>query len=399
MVEYIPPPDPRILIPPLLACLAAACTSPKPPPALLSLLSPILRQRVQILSSISQPSSDSWLQLLCWDSSKAVEVQKIVDATTFEVHPVSGEIEISDDVRITYKRLDSETLRSKLLIDEYDLIVLYVWCSADQEGDGPCWKVAEILPGHSLYEDTATWSETVEEANEYKRLNMLKAASHERDKVYNGVSKSTQPQLVEPEEGEEDDDDYWAQYDNTPGRTPAKRSPALNQARYNGIGPEQNASNSYFARYNEVQPALDNDNPSVNQSGVGESTLSGNVLGSVFQRQSEELLAEQRSAAPLYQNGNHPTDSRLPLNHPRPSSASSGGSETVSKLEKTAEYQSVSEMGVKHHISSNIKSLFRLARATGLSKAEFDALVRRELDCLSLMDIDDADEDDDGRGV
>ncbi|OJD18612.1 hypothetical protein AJ78_01383 [Emergomyces pasteurianus Ep9510] len=399
MVEYIPPPDSRTLIPPLLACIAAAFASPKPPPALLPLLSPILRQRVQILSSVSQSPSDSWLRLLCWDAGKAERLQNIVDGATFEPHPVSGEIEIPDDVPITYKRLDMETLRSQLPVPEYNLTALYVWCPTDPEGSGPGWRVAEVLPGDALVEEACSWSDSIGEADEYRQLKILREALQEAEdhESHQAASKMTETHVVEPEKEDEDDDaGYWAQYDNTPGRTPLKRSPVPSQPQFNGFTPQQLASDSYFARYNEVQPALDNDDPSANQSEFGKSTLNGDVLASILQRQPEGVLAEPPTGAALYDDNDSddfPTSSRIPLNHPRPSSASSsGGSETVSKLEKTAESQSLSEMGVKQHISSNIKSLFRLARMTGLSRAEFESIVRRELDCLGLIDVDDYDQ-------
>ncbi|KLJ07293.1 hypothetical protein EMPG_17219 [Blastomyces silverae] len=402
MVEYIPPPDSRTLIPPLLACIAAAFASPNPPPALLPLLSPILRQRVQILSSVSQSPSDSWLRLLCWDAGKAERLQNIVDGATFEPHPVSGEIEIPDDVPITYKRLDLETLRSQLPIPDYNLSVLYVWCSVDPEGSGPGWRVAEVLPGDALQEEAGSWSESIGEADEYRQMKILRDALQEAedDESRKAASSITQSRVVEPEKEDEDDDDgYWAQYDNTPGRTPLKRSPAPTQLQSNGLGPGPypTASDSYFARYNGVQPALDNDDPSVDQNEIGQSTLNGDAIASILRRQSEAMITDRPTGAALYDADSDNDDSHarphIPLNHPRPSSASSStGSETVSKLEKTAESQSISEIGVKQHISSNIKSLFRLARTTGLSRAEFESIVRRELDCLSLMDVDDYDE-------
>ncbi|EGE84618.1 hypothetical protein, variant [Blastomyces dermatitidis ATCC 18188] len=402
MVEYIPPPDSRSLIPPLLACIATAFASPNPPPALLPLLSPTLRQRVQILSSVSQSPSDSWLRLLCWDAGKAERLQNIVDGTTFEPHPVSGEIEIPDDVPITYKRLDLETLRSQFSIPDYNLSVLYVWCPVDPEGSGPGWRVAEVLPGDALQEEAGSWSKSIEEADEYRQTKILQDALQEAEDAESRKSASsiTQSRVVKPEKEDEDDDDgYWAQYDNTPGRTPLKRSPAPTQLQPNGLGPGPypTASDSYFARYNGVQPALDNDEPSVDQSEIGQSTLNGDTIASVLRRQSEAMLTDRPTGAALYGDDNDNDESHarphIPLNHPRPSSASSSaGSETVSKLEKTAESQSISEIGVKQHISSNIKSLFRLARTTGLSRAEFESIVRRELDCLSLIDVDDYDE-------
>src|ERR1700722_5722616 len=103
MVMYIPPPAPRDLLPPLLACLPTAFASSRPPPALLPLLSPILRQRVQLLSC------ESWLPLLCWDAHAASKLPGIIENIQLEPPPVSGEVELRDVETIQYRRLDPET--------------------------------------------------------------------------------------------------------------------------------------------------------------------------------------------------------------------------------------------------------------------------------------------------
>jgi hypothetical protein len=182
----------------------------------------------------------------------------------------------------------------------------------------------------------------------------------------------------EPEPEDEDDDaDYWAQYDATPGRTPAVKTPAPNQ--------QQNMSEaSYFSRYAEVQPAMDNHDPAEEQPEIGPSSLNGDMLANLLRRQVDGLNGEQSG------NSNAANEhTAMPLNHPRPSSTSSASSEAVAKLEQEAENQSACEVGVKQHIGSNIKSLFRLAKATGISRAEFQSLVRTELDLLNVSDEDE----------
>jgi hypothetical protein len=81
------------------------------------------------------------------------------------------------------------------------------------------------------------------------------------------------------------------------------------------------------------------------------------------------------------------------LAHPRPgSSTGSSGSDTVEKLERRAaarDSREQSETGIKQHIGTSIKSLYRLAKVAGIDRAEFERLVRTELDCLALMDEDD----------
>ena len=403
MVEFISLPDPRALLPPLLACLPAAFASPRPPPVLLPLLSPILRQRVQLLSSTtaSSSSSDSWLRLLCWDAAKAERIQSIVDATTFEPHPVSGEIEIAEDVSITYKRFDEETLRSRIALPEYNLTVWYVWCGGDQDGGGPGWRVAQLLPNEGQTQsqlqpdsedadDVNTWSGSIGEANERAQERLVEEALKAAEQQNSAAAPKEA--MVE----EEDDDDYWAQYDTTPARTPAvKQSSGLNIPTTLPGNGNVNTDDSYFARYSDVQPALDNDDPSTDKNEVGESSLNGDALAGILERQSQSLHAERLHPAPLYTNGFHHEDSLMKeessklLSHPRPSSASSSnGSDTVAKLELSAENQSASEMGVKQHIGANIKSLFRLAKSTGMPRAEFESIVKRELEVLCISDDD-----------
>lgn len=389
MVEFIPPPEPRTLLPPLLACLPAAFASPRPPPALLPLLSPILRQRVQLLTSTSSSPSDSWLRLLCWDAAKAERIQSIVENTTFEPHPVSGEIEIEDDIIVTYKRFDEETLRSRTSLPEYNLTVWYVWCGGDQEGGGPGWRVAQLLPREEQVEaddpdNEKTWSESIVDANDHARERVLEEALR-------AAEQSSVPGLKEEKiEDEDDDDDYWAQYDATPARTPAVKDTS-------GLGPlsgngQADSDDSYFARYSEVQPAMDNDDPSADKNELGESSLNGDALAGILRRQSESLHAEQAQDARSHTNGFHldkdasVKEASKMLNHPRPSSASSNASDTVAKLEMSAENQSAAEIGVKQHISTNIKSLFRLAKTTGMSRADFELTVKRELEVLCIVD-------------
>jgi hypothetical protein len=89
---------------------------------------------------------------------------------------------------------------------------------------------------------------------------------------------------------------------------------------------------------------------------------------------------QDRLPLPRKEPGSH-------LIQPRPaSSGSSNGEGTVAKLESTAAAQGQSEIGVRQHISTTMKSLFRLARAAGIERCEFERLVMTELDVLTLME-------------
>jgi hypothetical protein len=365
MVELINPPETRELLPPLLACLPLAFVSPRAPPALLPLLSPILRQRVGVLSSLSTSATESWLQLLCWDADKAERLRAIIDGATFEPHPVSGEIELPDQLPVTYKRVDDETLKAQVPITDYSITVVYLWCPTDAEGGGRGWRVAELLPLEGPADEDQTWAVSIGEANSLSKAQLMADA----------LDETPQDNTVE----NDDDDDYWAQYDATPGsKTPAQRAGSSK------LGPSGLSEQSYFSQYGDVQPAMDNHDPNEEQPEVGPSSLNGDMLANLLRRQvNGDSVDEPRTNG--YSPGQAPSDSAAQaLNHPRPASISSGSS--VARLEKEAESQSTYEVGVKQHISTSIKSLFRLARATGMPRAEFQSLVSTELEFLHMTD-------------
>jgi hypothetical protein len=315
------------------------------------------------MTANSTSSQDSWLPLLCWNSEKGQQLGGIIESASFEPHPVSGEIEPPEVVEIKYMRLDEETLRAQLPLSDLNLSVVYLWCVDDKDGGGTGWRVTELRPGGPNAEDAENWSNTVSEANEDARK------SHFADA------------LREAEDGEEDDDDYWAQYDNTPGRTPAiKRSPAPLSMRTNG---DAGSDAAYYAQYNEVQPAMDNEDPSERMEGTEESTLNGNILEGIMRRQTQG--GDDTRPPPYALSGfDHDRQGEHEIINTRPSPPSSRGSDTVARLEETVESQSTSEIGVRQHISTNIKSLYRLAKTTGMDRTEFERIVQRELEVLSI---------------
>lgn len=63
--------------------------------------------------------------------------------------------------------------------------------------------------------------------------------------------------------------------------------------------------------------------------------------------------------------------------------------ELVSYPEKSAAAPAASETAIKQHVSTSIKSLFRLCRNAGIERADFDELVQTELETLSMMAEDD----------
>jgi hypothetical protein len=380
---HAPIPSPRTdsLLAPLLASLPGAAVSPEPPTALLPLLSPILRQRVQLLSGAS---SDPWLPLLCYDSDKVSQLEKVVKDERLEPHPVSGEVEVDweSEVDVRYKRLDEETLQALASLPDLGLSVRLVWCVNDEAGGGDGWRIGDV----SVLDNTeSAWGGSSISAAEdsFKALN--------RARHLNGTMNGNSLHL--PAEDEDGDDDYWARYDNTPSiNTPApstsRRAPPTSTL------PSSNTDeDSYYAQYGSVQPALDNHDPDEAQQSDEitrelQQTLSHKQhyhhhhpeLNGAFPAWSEPARYTNRIEEPAFAS----------LAHPRASlSPSSNGSETVERLERRAAGREQNEVGIKQHIATSIKSLYRLARAGGIDREEFDRLVRTELVCLAMMDGDD----------
>ncbi|KAF1932143.1 uncharacterized protein M421DRAFT_54764 [Didymella exigua CBS 183.55] len=388
--QIIPQPDSRELLPPLLACLAVSGTAKQAPPGLLPLVSPILRQRLQLVST------DDWLSLLCWDRDVAARLPAVIENIHVEPHPASGEIEPEDPDQILYRRSDPETLHTRLVLREFGIIPTYLWCTGGEGGSR--WLFAE-LRGIADADDGTEWFESLGEANE--------AGFRRKPSETNGYPTQEPPQYVEPQQEDDEDDDgsYWAAYDATPNtRTPVqKRSPAPQPGRTQ-IGPTQSEL-EYFARYaSEVQPALDAHDPDEENPEAGESTLNGNALTYTRTPQTEPLETSNlgpngydSSLPPAY--GNSPREEsrteyiesvyeaqHAALNHPRPSSSSS--SRSIEKLEREAVSHSQAELAIKQHISTDIKSLFRLARASGIDREEFERIIQRELEVLPLLERD-----------
>lgn len=385
MVELIPPPEPHSLLPPLLACLPTAFASRQPPPVLLSLLSPILRQRLSLISSTSTSNtSGNWLRLLCWDSQKADSLKAVVENGTYEPHPASGEIEVGEVDTLKYKRFDQDTLRSQIRLPEWGLNAIYLWCAGGEGGPG--WKLAELLPYEQNAAPDETWSNSITKADSSSRARIVSEALRDAEAANRKVSTGG-------------DDDYWAMYDKTPERTPAvERSPAPNPPA--SAFRSRFGSEDYYAQYGDVQPAMDNHDPSEEVEEARNSSLNGNTLETLLGRQKEPVPPPDPPAyEPQDSLHNHEGEGEgededdgdgVIVNQPQPTSPGSvTGSDAIDRLEATAERQAASEIGIRQHVSTSMKSMFRLAKSAGIDREEFERMVHRELETLSLLDRDD----------
>ncbi|KAJ2971300.1 hypothetical protein NUW58_g9456 [Xylaria curta] len=392
-VSPIRPPDIQQTVGPLIPSLRAAAVSLQPSDSVLPLLTPILRQRVQLLSFSS--TNDPWIRLLCYDTSKVPRLTEIAQGERLEPHPVSGEVEIDwdYDVETRFRRLDEETFQALVVARELELAFRLVYCTVDEGVEG--WKVGEVTVPEtpSPFSSFGGVSTIAEAERQFKESKQPKATPLPTANYLLAPQNGQAAGHVD-EDDDDDDDDYWARYDATPGaKTPAtKRSPAPQTTQ------KWNASNEddYYAQYDDVQPAMDNHDPdeeaavdvspplglaqsatgaAQNDNGDGEAAENG-ING------SWTLTEPPRSMSPHSKNGDEPN-----LVHPCPRPASSAGSNaSVEKLEAAAARQEQNDFGVKQHVSRSIKSLFLLSRASGIDREEFERMVKTELDMLGLME-------------
>nr|POF26338.1 hypothetical protein CFP56_22487 [Quercus suber] len=390
-----PPPNSRDLLPPLLACLPTSFISPQAPPALLPLLAPILRQRVSYLTAGGPSSKDGWLPLLSWDTRETSRLPAAIERMVLEPHPVSGEIEIEDMQPARYRRLDEETFQARLEVEQFDLLPTYVWVDDDEHGGtGPGWKLTDLKTLEDV-EDGSSWYFSPAEANAAavatsQRANSIVDSAH---------PYPTPPSLSQTQQDDDDGDDYWASYDRAPGQTPAPDiTPAVSsQPAHHAKRDRTRSELEYYNRYsNEVQPAMDSHDPDEAHPDVtGNSTLTGNALissevGSKTSTNNTAPSMYQRDVSDISHSGQ-----QQDISMPRPiSPTSSVGSvdhleEQAAAMSRSQHHNDRAQRGIQQHISTDIKSLFRLAKCAGMERKEFERIVKTELKCLDMMEQDE----------
>jgi hypothetical protein len=421
-------PDIGAVVAPVLSALPGAAASTEPATTVLPSLSPILRQRVQLLSSAS---TEPCIRLLTYDPAKVPQLTKIAQSGSLDPHPVSGEVEVDwdYDVETKFKRLDQETLQAMVVLKELNLFFRLVYCTGDPDGGGDGWRVGEVGVADSSTLPSFGDSSNIQQAE--KEFQASKTASNSRP-VADGSLAATSTKgtwsAQAPADDNDDDDDYWARYDATPSRTPAvQRSPAPRApAQPSGASIQRSqsadAEDAYFAQYDSVQPAMDNHDPDeeaamiehaehteplpplglskpqpthtqINGATTRSTTNQSDPTNGPILAQPVPIKPDSvRSSAPS--NGSQEeSSSSWVLAPPQPhrpgsSASSSNGSQTVARLEGAAETRQQAEFGVKQHIARSIRSLFLLSRASGIDREEFERMVRMELDVLGMVEED-----------
>lgn len=304
---------------------------------------------------------------------------------------MSGEFDFGDVRELLYRRLDEETLLARVAIPDLGLMIVYLWCEGGHEGIGTGWRVSEARPVERFSEDTPNgWSPSIPEAEaKWRDKVVIKGQSED-----SSIPTIQEPQSTEPGDIEDDEDAYWARYDFTP-RSPGPRPSGKNQTVPASITTDSSrpgpttSDDEYYARYEKVQPEMENDDPLQDRKVLGESSLNGNAVVSSTDQVPPSpphgsICLSLRHT--LSGSDSKPEDSMI--NH-SPASSTSRASPMVARLEESAETISHGEMAIRQHVSTTIKSLFRLSRAAGMDRLEFDELVRTELDTLGLLEEDD----------
>ncbi|KAF3120689.1 hypothetical protein TWF703_002347 [Orbilia oligospora] len=420
MVASIPPPTLSSLLPAFLAQLPASFASPKPPPSLPPLLTPLTRSRLTHLS-FNLTTENSWLSLLTWSSTPS-------DGQTLQEHLASQDYYFLHQppspntfVNKGYRRLDSETLQCLVSVPELEVVVLYQFVADDlisEEGEiGNAWKVHDVRLAddeeEAFLRAGGFWSSIDAAEEEFRIVPKYGGYSYGNNDSNNNLY---QPQKQEAVDDEDSDDDYWGRYDDEetesvaggeePG--PAIAASLLARRVLQGQTEERQQEEEgdkeeeeYYARYANVEPVLDNPTPTTVPQTTGtegidrRDSISTNLTSASTtfdaQTMSTPLTAfthPSTKVSPVIQAttlANHPTvTSSHSHSNPKPEIATA--KRVVAGLESAAEVHTQNEVAIQQHVSTSVKSLYRLWKAGGMDCEEFGRFLEREVEVLKVVE-------------
>lgn len=274
----------------------------------------------------------------------------------FSPHPCSGEIEVGFTEFHGLRRVDEETLKASVELSELGIVVEYVWVDQDKEdGEEDAWKIIDVHTAAGGKEEH--WYSTIKAAEE--------AFALERRST-DAPNKTPAVSSAADDAGE--DDDYWNMYDN---RSSAQ-TPAVSH-------PDVPTEESYFERYYGDREQAEEDTEA-------ESSLEMSSRLQTATARSSGTGASVASTPPTaFSTGsNHIHES------PRPRSSDSHAQQKIAKMEEDASRTIDSEVAIKQHIATSLKSLYRLSQAAGMDRAEFVDIIETELSVLSMLDGENA---------
>ena len=301
------------------------------------------------------------------------------------------------------RRTDEETVKTRVVLLEWGIEIVYIWVNEKEDTcEGPGWRIVDVRLVKGLEPEDGKWYPTVASAEEGFR----KEREEKREITSQSVNKAqsvtstraaansylSPPSFPPPGDGE-DDDSYWDMYDRSPARTPTVQHQTHIQS-----------EDEYFARYANVQPVLhcgeEVEEPhqvQENSTFPSYNTTTSTSTNSFPQPQPPQTQPSTFPLIPLSPPTSSPskppsihslptTPPRAPAEIKTPSPRSGSPSAGVLALEDLASQQMQAETGVKQHISTSIKSLFRLAKVVGMGREEFDRVVRTELEVLGMVE-------------
>ncbi|CCU80810.1 unnamed protein product [Blumeria hordei] len=374
------------LLVPLLTSLSVAALSRTPPTTLLPLLSPILRQRVHVLSS---SGSDPWLPLLCYDEKIAAKLEDLALSAEMEPHPISGQVEVDweSEAETRFRRIDTETLVALVSIPKLSLLVKLVWCTNDPPGlDGPDgWRIGEVRAGEPV---DYTWGKSsLSRAEEEFQLKYIQHLESQQEDSNVGI-----PLAPELEDGNQEDEcTYWAQYDKTPTKTSAASISQPPEA-FKSDSSLDCGDDEFYKLYSSVQPALDNHDP--------DEAIANNLPGgSRGPEQITNLPAPSRPKFSTTSQNDHEgringqTHSPPPFGNPyyshmRPDTSHNLSTRQITSKDRSdSQLKPLGETAITDYIRVSVKNMYSLACATGLDREGFEQILLTEMKALQLMSV------------
>ncbi|KAK6352196.1 hypothetical protein TWF730_009026 [Orbilia blumenaviensis] len=421
MVASIPSPALLSLLPAFLSHIPASFASPKPPPSLPPLLTPLTRSRLTHLSfSLNNDSDSSWLSLLTWSSvpSDGKDLQEhLATQDYYFLHQVPSP---NTFVSKGYRRLDCETLQTLVSIPELEIIVLYQFIAEDiisESGEiGHAWKVHDVRLADDeerAFLPSGRFWDTIDaaEAAFVNAVPKYSTASYS----YSGFQQPGSLYQQKQEEEDDDDDDYWGRYDDEETESVAGDQDQVVQQPQSHVQiaasmlarrvlqdqpaeedeADKAAEEEYYARYATVEPVLDSHPQSASAPEEGgvmitdrRDSISTNITS------TSTTFDAQTMSTPLTAF-THPSTKVSPVmtaadvvvaktSHPKPESGST--KKVIAGLESAAEVHTQSEVAIQQHVSTSIKSLYRLWKAGGMDAEEFGRFLEREVEVLKVVD-------------
>lgn len=302
------------------------------------------------------PSSaeSPWVSLLSWNNASGSSLVSHVAALDFALHPSSGEIELGSLSVIGFQHTDEETWKASVALHDWKIVVIYSWIVNDPDGEDDGWKVLDVHT--ECTDDNVTWYPSVRSAQEAFN------EQQQNRRTMTSLAMSTNPTMKNTGEAD-NDDDYWNMYDRSSNATPAVREVS-----------NPPSEDTYFDQYSEVEPVI----------GAGDRAASHTRLeGHDANANNSESLVSTSSSTP-------PTILSSCAHIPRPLSSGSECFTSIAKMAQNAACHDIeTEVAVKQHISTSMKSLYRLSKAAGIDRSEFESIIHIELSVLSMLDADE----------